>query len=154
MSFPFSRYYYFEIKENEESWIHCKLTLHLRCHDSSWRSPWVASNIVCAREWVIFSIILYFTPHFQRFKKTEMTKDVYTYYIKINKTWEKISVTDLINLWDDFTFFNCSRSTFFSLHPKKKKALNKGTKDVLKLVGKTEHARQKENYRRSKNEVQ
>ena len=66
---------------------YCKLTLHLRCYDSSWRYPWVASNIVCAREWVIFSIILCFTPHFQQFEKIEMTKDIYMYYIKINKTY-------------------------------------------------------------------
>ena len=102
---------------------YCKFTLHLRCYDSSWRYPWVASNIVCAREWVIFSIILCFTPHFQQFEKIEMTKDIYMYYIKINKTyrtWEKIWVTDLINLWEDCTFFNCSRlTTFFSLLPKK-----------------------------------
>ena len=92
--------------------------------------PWVASNIVCAREWVIFSIILCFTLHFQQFEKIEMTKDVYMYYIKLTRlTWKKIWVTDLINLWDDCTFFNCSRlTTFFSLLPKKDKALNKGQK--------------------------
>ena len=109
---------------------YCKFTLHLRCYDSSWRYPWVASNIVCAREWVIFSIILCFTPHFQQFEKIEMTKDIYMYYIKLTRlTWKKIWVTDLINLWDACTFFNCSRlTTFFSLLPKKDKALNKGQK--------------------------
>ena len=92
--------------------------------------PWVASNIVCAREWVIFSKILCFTPPLSTiWKDWDDKRHLYVLH-QINKTCvKKIWVTDLINLWDDCTFFNCSRlTTFFSLHPKKDKALNKGQK--------------------------
>lgn len=68
---------------------YCKFTLHLRCYDSSWRYPWVASNIVCAREWVIFSIILCFTPPLSTiWKDWDDKRHLYVLH-QINKTCVK-----------------------------------------------------------------